>query len=68
MLLRKKFYLQIEYHWCCIKLLKKQLINSTLQNNTKINGRINYHKNKALLLSQNYEILVGLRNENGAFI
>ncbi len=68
MLLRKKFYLQIEYHWYCVKLLKKQLNDSNEAQIQKINGKINYHKQKALSLSLQYEILVGLRNENGAFI
>ncbi len=68
MLLRKKFYLQIEYHWYCINLLKNQLNDSNEKQNKKINGRINYHKQKANSLSLQYEILVGLRDENGVFI
>lgn len=68
MLLRKKFYLQIEYHWYCINLLKKQLNDSNETQNKKIHGKINYHKKKANSLSYQYEILVGLRNENGKFI
>ena len=68
MLLRKKFYLQIEYHWYCINLLKKQLNDSNEERNKKINGIINYHKQKALSLSLQYEILVGLRNEAGNFV
>lgn len=68
MLLRKKFYLQIEYHWYCINLLKKQLNDSNEERNKKINGKINYHKQKALSLSLQYEILVGLRNEAGNFV
>ena len=68
MLLRKKFYLQIEYHWYCINLLKKQLNDSNETQKQKINGKINYHKQKALSLSLQYEILVGLRNEHGTFI
>jgi hypothetical protein len=67
MLLRKKFYLQIEYHWYCINLLKKQLNDSNETQNQKINGKINYHKQRALSLSLQYEILIGLRNENGMF-
>ena len=38
MLLRKKFYLQIEFHWYCINLLKKQLNDSNKERNKKING------------------------------
>ena len=68
MLLRKKLYLQIEYHWYCINLLKKQLNDSNETQKQKINGKINYHKQKALSLSLQYEILVGLRNEHGTFI
>lgn len=68
MLLRKKFYLQIEYHWYCINLLKKQLNDSNETQKQKINGKINYHKQKALSLSLKYEILIGLRNEHGTFI
>ena len=68
MLLRKKFYLQIEYHWYCINLLKKQLNDSNETQKQKINGKINYHKQKALSLSLQYEILVGLRNPEGKFI
>lgn len=68
MLLRKKFYLQIEYHWYCINLLKKQLNDSNETQKQKINGKINYHKQKALSLSLQYEILIGLRNEHGTFI
>ena len=68
MLLRKKFYLQIEYHWYCINLLKKQLNDSNETQKQKINGKINYHKQRALSLSLQYEILVGLRNEHGTFI
>ena len=68
MLLRKKFYLQIEYHWYCINLLKKQLNDSNKTQKRKINGKINYHKQKALTLSLQYEILAGLRNENGEFV
>ena len=41
MLLRKKFYLQIEYHWYCINLLKKQLNDSNETQKQKINGKIN---------------------------
>ncbi len=67
MLLRKKFYLQIEYHWYCINLLKKQLNDSNETQKQKINGKINYHKQRALSLSLQYEILIGLRNENGMF-
>jgi hypothetical protein len=67
MLLRKKFYLQIEYHWYCINLLKKQLNDSNETQKQKINGKISYHKQKALSLSLQYEILIGLRNENGMF-
>lgn len=67
MLLRKKFYLQIEYHWYCINLLKKQLNDSNGTKKQKINGKINYHKQKAFSLSLQYEILAGLRNENGIF-
>ena len=37
MLLRKKFYLQIEYHWYCINILKKQLNDSNEERNKKIN-------------------------------
>ncbi|MBR3789863.1 MAG: hypothetical protein IKJ86_07730 [Clostridia bacterium] len=66
MLLRKKFYLQIEYHWYCINLLKKQLNDSKKKQKTQ--GKINYHKQKASVLSYQYEILVGLRDENGAFV
>ena len=68
MLLRKKFYLQIEYHWYCINLLKKQLNDSEKSKNQKIIGKINYHKQKATALSYQYEILVGLRNTSGEFI
>lgn len=68
MLLRKKFYLQIEFHWYCINLLKKQLNDSNETQNKKIQGKINYHKQKALSLSLQYEILVGLRNSEGKFI
>ena len=68
MLLRKKYYLQIEYHWCCINALKKQLNDSNETERQKINGKINYHKQKALALSLQYEILVGLRNSYGVFI
>ena len=68
MLLRKKFYLQIEYHWALINLLKKQLSDSNETQKQKINGKINYHKQKALSLSLQYEILVGLRNEHGKFV
>ncbi len=68
MLLRKKFYLQIEYHWYCINLLKKQLNDSNKTQKRKINGKINYHKQKALTLSLQYEILAGLRNADGVFI
>jgi hypothetical protein len=68
MLLRKKFYLQIEYHWYCINLLKKQLNDSNETQKQKINGKINYHKQRALSLSLQYEILVGLRNEHGKFV
>lgn len=68
MLLRKKFYLQIEFHWYCINLLKKQLNDSNETKKQKINGKINYHKQKALSLSLQYEILVGLRNSEGKFI
>lgn len=67
MLLRKKFYLQIEYHWYCINLLKKQLNDSNETQKQKINGKINYHKQRALSLSLQYETLIGLRNENGMF-
>jgi hypothetical protein len=67
MLLRKKFYLQIEYHWYCINLLKKQLNDSNETQKQKMNGKINYHKQRALSLSLQYEILIGLRNENGMF-
>lgn len=68
MLLRKKFYLQIEYHWYCINLLKKQLNDSNEERSQKIKGKINYHKQKAFSLSLQYEILAGLRNENGKFV
>ena len=68
MLLRKKFYLQIEFHWYCINLIKKQLNDSNETQNKKIQGKINYHKQKALSLSLQYEILVGLRNSEGKFI
>lgn len=68
MLLRKKFYLQIEYHWYCINLLKKQLNDSNETQKQKINGKINYHKQRALSLSLQYEILIGLRNETGVFV
>ena len=68
MLLRKKFYLQIEYHWYCINLLKKQLIDSNEKQSKKIQGKINYHKQKANYLSYQYEILIGLRNADGVFI
>lgn len=68
MLLRKKFYLQIEYHWALINLLKKQLSDSNETQKQKINGKINYHKQKAHSLSLQYEILVGLRNEHGKFV
>ena len=68
MLLRKKFYLQIEFHWYCINLLKKQLNDSNETQKQKINGKINYHKQRANSLSYQYEILVGLRNENGKFV
>ena len=68
MLLRKKFYLQIEFHWYCINLLKKQLNDSNKTQKRKINGKINYHKQKALTLSLQYEILAGLRNADGVFI
>ncbi len=68
MLLRKKFYLQIEYHWHCINLLKKQLNDSNEKQSKIIKGKINYHKQKASLLSYKYEILVGLRDENGVFV
>jgi hypothetical protein len=67
MLLRKKFYLQIEYHWYCINLLKKQLNDSNETHKQKINGKINYDKQRALSLSLQYETLIGLRNENGMF-
>lgn len=68
MLLRKKYYLQIEYHWCCINALKKQLNDSNEARKQKINGKINYHKQKAQSLSLQYEILVGLRDLYGVFI
>ena len=68
MLLRKKFYLQIEYHWYCINLLKKQLNDSKEKQRQKLQGKINYHKQKAHSLSLQYEILVGLRNADGVFI
>lgn len=68
MLLRKKFYLLIEYHWHCINLLKKQLNDSNEKQNKKIQGKINYHKQKASTLSYQYEILIGLRDTNGYFI
>ena len=68
MLLRKKFYLQIELHWYCINLLKKQLNDSNETEKQKIDGKINYHKQKALSLSLQYEILLGLRNPEGKFI
>ena len=68
MLLRKKFYLQIEYHWYCINLLKNQLNDSNEIQRQKLQGKINYHKQKASVLSYQYEILVGLRDENGIFI
>ena len=68
MLLRKKFYLQIEFHWYCINLLKKQLNDSNETEKQKIDGKINYHKQKALWLSLQYEILLGLRNPEGKFI
>ena len=55
MLLRKKFYLQIEYHWYCINLLKKQLNDSNETQNKKIHGKINYHKKKANSLSYQYQ-------------
>ena len=68
MLLRKKFYLQIEYHWYCINLLKKQLNDSNEKQSKILKGKINYHKQKANHLSYQYEILVGLRDENGVFV
>jgi len=68
MLLRKKFYLQIEFHWYCINLLKKQLNDSNEKQSKKIQGKINYHKQKASTLSYQYEILIGLRDTNGYFI
>ncbi len=68
MLLRKKFYLEIEYHWYCIKLLKKRLNDYGEKKNKKIQGKINYHKQKANFLSYRYETLIGLRDEKGAFI
>lgn len=68
MLLRKKFYLQIEYHWYCINLLKKQLNDSNENHSKKFQGKINYHKQKANHLSYQYEILIGLRNEAGNFV
>ncbi len=68
MLLRKKFYLLIEYHWHCINLLKKQLNDSNEKQSKKIQGKINYHKQKASTLSYQYEILIGLRNEAGNFV
>ncbi|MBO7179561.1 MAG: hypothetical protein J6V78_04390 [Clostridia bacterium] len=65
MLLRKTLYSRIEYHWYCIKLLKKQLGDSNETEKQILNGKINYHKFKANALSYQYEILVGLRNEKG---
>lgn len=68
MLLRKMFYLRIEYHWYCIKHLKQQLSDSNETKNQEIKGKISYHKYKAEKLSYRYEILTGLRNENGIFV
>jgi hypothetical protein len=59
---KQKLRLQIEYHWLCVRLLRKQLHNA----NTF--GKISLHKRKAGTLSEQYEILIGLRNEKGVFI
>ncbi len=68
MLLRKIFYLRIEYHWYCIKQLSSQLSFSDNTGYEKLAGKIAYHKYKASELSFQYEVLAGIRNEYGAFI
>lgn len=67
MLLKKIFYLRIEYHWYLIKLLNKKIKNSYDNEYLRLSGRISYHKHKASHLSFQYEILAGIRNENGVF-
>lgn len=68
MLLKKFFYLKIEYRWYCIKRLNKKLCNSDKAKKQEIIGKIYYHKYKAENLSYQYEILVGLRDEKGFFV
>ena len=68
MLTRKLKAFKIEYHWHCIKLLKKKLRNAKKTKKQQLIGKISYHKHKAQELSYQYEILIGLRDKNGVFI
>ena len=68
MLLKKIFYLKIEYHWHCIKQLNKKLLSLDETKKQMIMGKIAYHKCKAQQFSYQYEILIGLRNEYGNFV
>ena len=67
MLLKIYCSIAIEYHWFCIKTLKKQLLKNKC-NKMQVCGKINFHKFKASNLSYQYEILSGLRNAQGNFI
>lgn len=67
MLMRKKLYLKIEYHWYCIGRLKKKLKNAKGDKKRSLWGKIEFHKFMAEQASIKYEILIGIRDRNGNF-
>lgn len=69
MFFKTALYLQIEYHWYCVNRLRRQKEKALSEAKMTIkNGKIALHRLSADSLSYKYEILVGIRDENGAFI